>query len=150
MSENLRKKVHELLVRTMNELKEMYDAVNLSMNRRVMETSDAKKNLKNHSKRVSALTRKANISPQHNYNQPVHKRWLHVHFAIILCEQKTLKVEQNVKRKCCHDTKIDRKEAVTCSYKLVVVLSLAQHISKTTVESKRGRLRDFAVRNLQL
>ena len=36
------------------------------------------------------------------------------------------------------------------NYKLVVVLSLAQHISKTTVESKRGRLRDFTVRNLQL
>ena len=27
-----------------------------------------------------------------------------------------------------------------CNYKLVVVLSLAQHISKTTVEPKRGRL----------
>lgn len=53
MSENLRKKAHELLVRTMNELKEMYDAVNLSMNRRVMETSEAKKNLQNHLKRVS-------------------------------------------------------------------------------------------------
>ena len=38
-----------------------------------------------------------------------------------------------------------------CSYKRVLVLSLAQHIFKTTVESKRGRLRDFvAVRNLQL
>ena len=36
------------------------------------------------------------------------------------------------------------------NYKLVVVLSLAQHISKATVESKRGRLRDFAVWNLQL
>ena len=36
------------------------------------------------------------------------------------------------------------------NYKLVVVLFLAQHISKTTVEPKRGRLRDFAVRNLQL
>ena len=30
---------------------------------------------------------------------------------------------------------------VTRYYKLIVVLSLAQHISKTTVESKRGRLR---------
>ena len=28
-----------------------------------------------------------------------------------------------------------------CNYKLVVVLSLAQHISKTTAEPKRGRLR---------
>ena len=36
------------------------------------------------------------------------------------------------------------------NYKLLVVLSLAQHISKTTVEPKRGRLRDFTVRNLQL
>jgi hypothetical protein len=52
MSENLRKKVHELLVRTMNELKEMFDAVNLSMNRRVMETSEAKKTLTDHLKRV--------------------------------------------------------------------------------------------------
>ena len=52
MSENLRKKVNELLVRTMNELKEMYDAVNLSMNKRVMETSTAKKNLTDHLKRV--------------------------------------------------------------------------------------------------
>lgn len=52
MSENLRKKVNELLIKTMNELKEMYDAVNLAMNRRVMETSEAKKNLKNHLKRV--------------------------------------------------------------------------------------------------
>ena len=55
MSENLRKKVNELLVRTMNELKEMYDAVNLSMNRRVMETSDAKKSLTNHLKRVCIM-----------------------------------------------------------------------------------------------
>ena len=52
MSENLRKKVNELLVRTMNELKEMYDAVNLAMNKRVMETSAAKKNLTDHLKRV--------------------------------------------------------------------------------------------------
>lgn len=52
MSENLRKKVNELLVRTMNELKEMYDAVNLAMNKRVMETSTAKKNLTDHLKRV--------------------------------------------------------------------------------------------------
>ena len=37
-----------------------------------------------------------------------------------------------------------------CNYKLVVLLSLAQHGSKTTVEPKRRRLRDFAVRNLQL
>ena len=37
-----------------------------------------------------------------------------------------------------------------CDYKRVVVLSLSQHIPKTTVESKRGRLRDFDVRNLQL
>lgn len=52
MSENLRKKVNELLVKAMNDLKEMYDAVNLAMNRRVMETSEAKKNLKNHLKKV--------------------------------------------------------------------------------------------------
>ena len=52
MSENLRKKVNELLVRTMNELKEMYDAVNLAMNKRVMETSTAKKSLTDHLKRV--------------------------------------------------------------------------------------------------
>lgn len=52
MSENLRKKVHELLVRTMNELKEMFDKVNLSLNRRVMETSNAKKTLTAHLKRV--------------------------------------------------------------------------------------------------
>ena len=36
------------------------------------------------------------------------------------------------------------------NYELVVVLSLAKHISTTMVESKRGRLRDFDVRNLQL
>ena len=59
MSENLRKKVNELLVKTMNELKAMYDAVNLSMNKRVMETSNAKKNLKNHLKRVSLLKHSA-------------------------------------------------------------------------------------------
>ena len=37
-----------------------------------------------------------------------------------------------------------------CSYKLVVVFSLAQHVFKTTVEPKRGQPRDFVVRNLQL
>ena len=36
------------------------------------------------------------------------------------------------------------------NYKLIVVLCLAQHISETTVEPKRGRLQDFAVINLQL
>ena len=36
------------------------------------------------------------------------------------------------------------------NYKLIVVLSLAQYITKTTVEPKRGPLRDFAVGNLQL
>ena len=47
-----------------------------------------------------------------------------------------------------HDYKILPLEI--CNYNLAVVLSLLQNISKTTVEPKRGRLRDFAVTNLQL
>ena len=76
MSENLRKKVHELLVRTMNELKEMYDAVNLSMNRRVMETSEARKTLINHLKRVCIKT---DHSIGQNLNDLLQSPWLELH-----------------------------------------------------------------------
>ena len=47
-------------------------------------------------------------------NPSLEKRWQHLH--LILCVKKTFQRERNVKRMCCHDTKINKTEAVTCSH----------------------------------